>query len=379
MIRRPRPRGRRAAPLGFASPKSLPDFQRVFPDENACRAYLYAHRFPQGFVCAYCGTLGEPFRFAKYPTMLRCRTCRRNTHLTADTVMERSHVPICTWFWGAYLVTHGPPGMSALQFQKWLGMSRYETAFQMLHKLRAAMVWPERNAIGGEWPVEVDEKWVGGATQGEGKGVHHKTLVVGAVEVVPRDEIPFAGSDPNVIGGQAPERDLKGAARPGVPHKEGPRKGTGGHGRGIVAGRLRLAVAPNREQATLSGFVAENVARGSVVKTDGWNGYDPLLSMGYVHQAVVIDGDAALVEKHLPMIHIVFGNLDAWLLGTHHGVSKKHLQAYLNEFSFRFNRRFWPTAAFDAVLGIGARVAGPTYAGIYEGTWQHPGGHVAAG
>jgi transposase-like protein len=288
--------------------------------------------------------------------------------------MHRTKVPIWKWFWAAYLVTHGPPGMSALQFQKQLGIGRYETAFQMLHKLRAAMVRPERDVVGGEYPVEVDEKWVGGATQGEGRGKHHKTLVVGAVEVRPREAIPFGGVDPNLIEGQAPEKEAKGAARKGVRRKEGPKSKKGGHGRGIVAGRLRLQVVPNREQRSLSGFVRNVVTPGSVVRTDGWTGYDPLVDLGYCHERAAARGDHAVTDKHLPMIHIVFGNLDAWLLGTHHGVSPKHLQAYLHEFCFRFNRRFWPGAAFNSVLGIARCVPGPTYAGLYEGTWIHPGG-----
>jgi transposase-like protein len=351
----------------------------VFPDEETCRAHLYAHRFPQGFVCPYCQTPREPFRFANFPTMLRCRACKRNTHLTAGTVMENSKQPISTWLWAAYLVTHGPPGMSALQFQKQVGIGRYETAFQMLHKLRAAMVRPGRDMIGSEYPVEVDEKWVGGATQGEGHGRHHKTLVVGAVEVRPREAIPFGGTDPNLIGGQASELTAKGAARKGVRRKGGPKSQRGGHGRGMVAGRLRLQVVPNREQRVLSGFVQAVVTSSSIVRTDGWTGYDPLAGLGYRHERVAVQGDHTVTDTHLPMIHIVFGNLDAWLLGTHHGVSPKHLQAYLNEFSFRFNRRFWHAAAFDAALGIGGRVPGPTYAGLYEGTWVHPGGWPAAG
>ena len=120
-------------------------------------------------------------------------------------------------------------------------------------------------------------------------------------------------------------------------------------------------------------FVRANVQPGSAVRTDGWTGYDPLGAAGYTHDRVAVGGDHAITDAHLPMIHIVFGNLDAWLLGTHHGVSPKHLQAYLNEFVFRFNRRFWPMAAFDAVLRIGTRAPAPTYAGIYEGTWVHPG------
>jgi transposase-like protein len=358
-------------PPDLRTPKLLPDFQRMFPNEAACIDYLYARRFPNGFDCPRCGVTGEPFRFSNRSGVVRCRACRRDTSLTANTVIHRSKVPISTWFWGAYLVTHGPPGISALQLQKWLGMSRYETAFQMLHKLRAAMVRPNRDLIGSKYPVEVDETLVGGATQGEGKGVHHKTLVIGAVEVQPRQAIPFAGEDPNLIRGQARE-EAKGAARKGIRRKTEPKCANGGHGRSVVAGRLRLQVVANRKQETLVPFVQETVPPGAIVRTDGWTGYDPLQAAGYSHDRVAVRGDHAISDAHLPMIHIVFGNLDAWLLGTHHGVSPKHLQAYLNEFVFRFNRRFWPTAAFDAVLRLGTQTAGPTYAGIYQGTWVHP-------
>lgn len=335
-----------------SSPRSLPEFQRVFPSEEACSTYLYSARFPNGFSCPYCGCVGDSFRFEGRPDMLRCRSCRRDTRLTAGTIMQNSKVSLCTWFWGAFLVTSLTPGMSALQFQKMLGIKRYETAFSMLHKLRAAMVRPERDAIGGEWPVEVDETFVGGATQGEGRGRHHKTLVAGIVEVRPRKKAP--GPDPNLPTGQRPQ------------HR-------GGHGRGVIAGRLRLQVIPNRKQEILESFALENVRPGTEVRTDGWTGYENLEKLGYRHIPVAVQGDHAKTDQHLPMIHIVFGNLDAWLLGTHHGVSPKHLQGYLNEFVFRFNRRFWPLVAFDSVLKIAARAESPTYAGLYKGVWKHPG------
>lgn len=376
MTRRPVPsgRGRRASPADSTTPRSLPDFVRLIPDELACIRYLLAAHFPAGWICSKCEDRREPRHVTSRPTILRCRADHRHEFsLTANTVIHRTKLPIWTWFWAAYLVTHGPPGMSALQFQKQLGIGRYETAFQMLHKLRAAMVRRERDMVGGEYPVEVDEKWVGGATQGERRGKHHKTLVVGVVEVRPREAIPFGGVDPNLIDGQAPEMGAKGAARKDAWRKEGRKSKKGGHGRGIVAGRLRLQVVPNREQRALSGFVRSVVTLGSVVRTDGWTGYDPLAGLGYRHACAAARGDHAVTNTHLPMIHIVFGNLDAWLLGTHHGVSPKHLQAYLNELCFRFNRRFWSGAAFDAVLAIVRRVNGPTYAGLYEGTWIHPG------
>lgn len=143
-------------PRGF--PTNLPEFQRVFPNDAACAKYLETMRWPDGFTCPECGHAGEPYRFStRSSVVLRCRECKVNTSLTASTVMHSSHTPLSTWFWGAYSVTTQTPGQSALQFQRQLGLSRYETAFQILHKLRAGMVRPERDGIGADYPVEVDE------------------------------------------------------------------------------------------------------------------------------------------------------------------------------------------------------------------------------
>src|ERR1700722_12138034 len=166
-------------------PQSLPEFQRLFPDDMACAAYLERLRRQNGFVCPHCRVTGVPFHIATRPGVLTCRKCRRQTGLTVGTVMERSHTPLSTWFWAAYLVASQTPGMSAVQLQRQLGIARYETAFQILHKLRAGMVRPDQDRIGGRANehVEVDESWIGGRTRGEGRGVHHKVLVACAVEV----------------------------------------------------------------------------------------------------------------------------------------------------------------------------------------------------
>ena len=140
-------------------PQSLPEFQRLFPDDAACAAYLEKARWSDGFVCPHCQAAGEPFRFANRPGVLRCRKCRRDTGLTVGTVMARSHTPLSVWFWSAYLVSSQTPGVSAVQLRRQLGLSRYETAFQILHKLRAGMVRPDQDRIGGRpgEHVEVDE------------------------------------------------------------------------------------------------------------------------------------------------------------------------------------------------------------------------------
>ncbi len=320
-------------------PRSLPEFQKLFPDDAACAAYLEAARWREGFVCPHCGTAGEPFRFEARPGVLRCRKCRKDIGLTAGTVMERTHTPLSTWFWAAYLVTSLSPGMSAVQFQRQLGLSRYETAFQILHKLRAGMVRPDADRIGRPGDhVEVDEAWIGGKTKGEGRGVHDQTLVACAVEVRQRDAGTLLDK----------------------------RKG------GRIAGRVRLAVVPDRTAKSLTTFVQDAVLPGSMVVTDGWNSYSGLQKIGYEHLPVSENGDGQVADDYLPIIHMVFSNLKTWLKGTHHGVSPQHLQAYLNEFSFRFNRRHYPFNSFRSLLGLAGMNEAPTYADLYSGEWEHP-------
>ena len=327
-------------------PRSLPDFQRMFPNDAACAAYLEGVRWRDGFTCPRCGVVEEPFRFAARPAVLRCRSCRKDTSLTAGTVMQRTHSPLSTWFWAAYLMVTQTPGQSAVQFQRQLGLTRYETAFQILHKLRAGMVRSNAERIGGrDEPVELDECLIGGATRGEGRGRHHMAYVVGAVEV--RDRPPIADGV--------------------VPTKTMLRRN------GKYAGRLRLRMIPDRTAASLLGFARDSIAQGSHVTTDDWGGYDRLdLECGLKHSAFAERGDPEVAEAHLPLIHLVFSNLKAWLLGTHHSVSDRHLQAYLNEFTFRFNRRFYPFNAFRSLLGLGVVAEAPTYDELYSRQWQHP-------
>jgi transposase-like protein len=254
--------------------------------------------------------------------------------------MERTHTPLSVWFWAAYLVASQTPGMSAIQFQRQLGLSRYETAFQILHKLRAGMVRPDQDRIGGKLGenVEVDETYVGGRTRGKGRGVHDMVLVAGAVEVRQRK-------------------------RSSGLNKRKTRR---------YAGRVRLAVVPDRSAKSLGGFVESTVASGASIITDDWSGYAKLGESGYGHTAVAERGDRQVAEHFLPIIHLVFSNLQTWLRGIHHGVSPQHLQGYLNEFTFRFNRRFYPFNAFRSLLGIVGDVTAPTYAELYAKKKSQP-------
>ena len=303
-------------------PKTIIEFQKRFSDEAECLKYLIDSRWPNGFVCPRCGW--TEFYWQGSRNLLECKKCRYQTSVTAGTVMHRSRQPLTSWFWAAYLVTTHTPGMSALQFQRQMGLSSYRTSFMMLHKLRAALVKEGREKLRGT--VEIDESYIGGKEAGPGgRGARGKAIVAAAVEV-----------------------------------------------RGRAAGRVRLRKIPDVTAHALEDFVKENVELGSVVATDGWAGYRGLDKAGYQH--ATIPGSAS--EK-LPHVHRVFSNLKTWLIGTHHGVSIQHLPAYLNEYTFRFNRRKTPMAAFQTSLGLIAERRGPTYKGLYgvaKGglAWIHP-------
>ena len=231
--------------------------------------------------------------------------------------MHKTHTPLRLWFWAAYLVATHTPGISAKQLQRQLGLSRYETAWLMLQKLRRAMVAPERGPLRGE--VEVDEGFVGGRDpeRRSGRDRVGKQLVVVAVEV-----------------------------------------------RGAGSGRLRLAALPNASGASLGRFVSENVSAGSLVHTDGWRGYHPLAGLGYEHRPIAQHWRHEDRQVILPRAHRALSNLKTWLQGTHRAASAKHLQVYLDEFVFRHNRRRTPMAAFQTLLGLGATRPPTTYAEI---------------
>lgn len=291
-------------------PRTLEDFRARFSSEKACLDYLAESRWPEGFACPRCG-FREAYVIEKR-RLFQCAACRRQTSAIAGTVMHRTRTPLPVWFWAARLMTTLTPGISALQLQRQLGLASYQTAWTLCHKLRAGTVRPGREKLHGV--VEVDESYVGGPQRGRsGRGARGKTLVAGAVE-----------------------------------------------DRGGRAGRVRLRVIPNVAGPTLRRFVEANIEHEATIKTDGFVAYNDLPRN---HYEVVsrVQRTRQRASKVLPHIHRVFSNLKTWLKGTHHGVDAKHLQAYLDEFTFRFNRRRTPLAAFQTLLGIGSRFKGPTY------------------
>ncbi len=268
-------------------PKTLTEFERRFSSDQACREYLFALRWPQGFECPRCATRKA------WPTrrgLWLCAGCRQQVSLTAGTIFQDSRLPLTLWFRAMWYLTSQKNGASALGLQRILGFGSYQTAWAWLHKLRRAMVRPGRDRLGGT--VEVDETYIGGEKHGKrGRGAAGKTLVVIAAQL-----------------------------------------------RGKRIGRIRLAQAPDASAKSLGEAVRQAVAPGSTVRTDGWSGYNGLEALGYVHE--VVRPTAEVGQNLLPSCHRVASLLKRWLLGTHQGaVSHEHLGYYLDEFTFRFNRR----------------------------------------
>lgn len=325
------------------APTTLPEFHRMFPDEQACRAYLLELRWPEGFVCPKCGAT-KGWWLATSNPMIECAEGHK-TSITSGTAMHRTKQPLLTWFFAAYLVSTLTPGISAVQFQRQLGLSRYETAFQMLHKLRSALVAPDRERLHGE--VEVDEAYVGGEEHGTGKRGRgtSKALVVVGVEVVRYD-----APDPT-----DPDNPDAGIQK-------------------VRAGRVRMTVIPDATADVLVPWVKANVLEGALVLTDGLKSYNGLAEVGFAHRRVLQKHEGKSTGQYLPMVHLIISNLKRWLLGTHKGaVDAKHLQAYLNEFVFRFNRRFWRGPAFERALGLAVGAEKwPEYETLYDGDWIHP-------
>jgi transposase-like protein len=298
-------------------PKTWREFQSKFATEEACQEYLAACRWPDGLVCPRCGN-GRAYELVELKGW-QFTGCRHQVSLTAGTSLNNSKTPLTVWFWAAYLMTTDKGGVSALLLQRQRALSRYETAWMMLHKLRRAMVNLAREPLRGE--VEVDETWVGGTQAGLRGSRQRKrrqaALVLAAVEK-----------------------------------------------RGRATGRVRLAVSPDFKGATLMAFLKQNVALGSTVYTDGRKSFTRLEEAGLKHvprsQPLRIELRKG-AKSVVPWAHRTIGNLQQWLTGTYHGVSRDQLQVYLDEFVFRHNRRRQPMAAFQTLLGLSTGRKPTTY------------------
>jgi transposase-like protein len=260
-----------------------------FSNEQACRSYLLALRWPHGFCCVRCGkSKAWPLRSGRW----QCVACGHQLSATAGTIFQDSRTPLTVWFRAMWWMTCQKNGISALGLQRVLGLGSYQTAWTCLHKLRYAMVRPDRERLTGA--VEVDEAWLGGLEPGvRGRQTESKALIAVAAEQ---------------------------------------------DGKGI--GRIRMRFIPDASAASLIGFVQQSVEPGGLVHTDGWQGYARLQANGYLHRVTVLKNSPDSASELLPRVHRVVSLLKRWLLGTHQGaVRAEHLDLYLEEFTFRFNRR----------------------------------------
>ena len=300
----------------MARARSFTEFQEAFPDEAGCAAFLFERRWQGGFVCPRCG--GERVAALKSRAhTYECLDCGRQTSITAGSVMHRSKLPLTVWFWAAHLMSTHSNGMSARQLADQLGLT-YKTAWLLTQKLRRSMVDPDREPLEGV--VEVDQAGIpfrAGDTFFD-PGNSGKILIAGAVEVIDRDT------------GQAKPRRKKAKYLD------------------TLSGRIRLAMIADNSAASIEAFVRANVKRGTTLLTDGHASYPGLTD--YRHDPRVVGKMAAQVV--LPWVHRVFSLVKRWGLGTYHGLRRKHVDTYLNEFVFRYNRRFYRHASFETILGL---------------------------
>ena len=272
------------------SPDTVREFFHMFPDDKACLNYLIDLRWATGYLCPACNQTSTPWRESR--NRLACPLCRHKVTVTAGTIFEKTRTPLTTWLDAAWHVTTAKNGMSAKTLERTLGTS-YHVAWMMLQRFRVAMVNSERTKLTGT--VEIDEAFVGGEEHGgkRGRGTDKDRVVI-AVEI-----------------------------------KEG--KGFG---------RTRMRHIPDASGASLIPFIQDSISPDATLVTDGWRGYNKVVDCGYAREIKNLSDSDDFAHVLMPGVHRLASLLKRWILGTHQGsVSDMHLQAYLEEYTFRFNRR----------------------------------------
>jgi len=279
-----------AGPVGGVDyPRTFQELLAWFPDDESCLRYLAGLRWPDGFACPGCGC-DRAWEIAKARWM--CADCGLQTSVTAGTIFHRTRTPLATWFAAIWFVTSQKNGVSALGLQRVLGFGSYETAWAWMHKLRRAMVRPDRDLLSGV--VELDEVYIGNESRGRAGGVKDRCAAMVAAE-------------------SAPGRKL---------------------------GRVRMQISGLAGSSELVDFAQRVIKPGSHIKTDGALHLRRLSQLGYEHEYFTGLGSAEPAHVNLPGVHMIAALLKRWLTGTlHYAVSQEHLAYYLDEYTFRFNRR----------------------------------------
>jgi len=280
------------------NPMTILEFQERFNTEESCREHLYKMRWPEGFVCPKCGVKDEPFNIASR-SRYQCKHCNHQASVTSGTVMDKTRVPLRKWFWAMYMMSHDKRGCSAVQVGRELSLP-YATAWLLCHKIRSAM--GERDAqyvLDGY--IEVDDAFFGGASDSgkRGRGTDKSVVLVG-VSLDEKRRPKFA----------------------------------------------KMQLAENVKSETLKAFAKENFAPGAVLTSDGFSSYKAL-SEDYTHTG---EPQSLKNSEHLKWLHVIISNAKSFIFGTYHGLESLHLQSYLNEFCYRFNRRKFSLQHFDRTL-----------------------------
>lgn len=285
-------------------PGTWSQFLDWFGDEDACQRYLEDIRWRNGFVCPRCDLADTPYRATR--GRFTCRHCRYQCSVTAGTVLDKTRTPLSSWFAAAWYITNQKHGVSALGLQRLLGLGSYQTAWTMLHRLRRAMVRPQRERLSGN--VELDETYIGGPARAPTKRSGRPGARVRAI----------------------PKRDLAKAVVAVAVEVHEP-KGFG---------RIRLRRIADASQDSVLPFVLDAIDPGALVQTDGSFAYRQLTEHGYRHQRTVVSTSPQPAHVSMPGVHRISSLLKRWLMGTHQGsFHPRHLDYYLDEYTFRFNRR----------------------------------------
>ena len=279
---------------------TLMEFIGKYGEEEACRDHLYKMRWPEGFVCPKCGAKDEPFNI-KSRNLYQCRHCNHQTSVTAGTIMDKSRTPLNKWFLAIYLMGQDKRDCSALKLKSEIGVA-YDTAWTMSHKIRKAMGNRDSDYL-LSGTVDVDDSFFGAPREGgkRGRGTDKTAVVFG---------VSF---------------DEKGKCK-----------------------YMKAKVVPEVDGDVIAAFAQKNIEPGAVVRSDGFRSYRKLGSEGYRHEPQIFDHKQD--TEHLKWLHVIVSNAKSFILGTYHGLDSIHLQAYLDEFSFRFGRRRWHDQLFNRIL-----------------------------
>lgn len=294
--------------------RSLLGFQKTFATEEACFEHLRAMRWPDGFICRRCGH--DKAWYIRTRRIMDCKRCRAKTSITAGTIFHKTRTALLKWYWLIYRMATDKVGTSVAEMQRLLDIEDYKTAWLMAHKVRKAMADRDaRYTLAGL--VELDDSFFGPPGRIAGRGSERKSTVLCAVSLY---------------------KDAKDRKRPGFAHMQ------------VVEDASAKSIEGFLERLGCGAATEEGRELLEKIRTDGWKSYARAAKNKDLAHCKVVLRKPADAGRLLPWVHRVISNTKAVIRGAHRGVSEKHLQSYLSEVCYRFNRRFWEKELFDRLI-----------------------------